>query len=76
MIEITNPCRSPLQAVVIGHRLLYWGEFAADGKALDRGDRRAVGLHGELQAGADGLAIDHDGAGSADAVLAPQMRCP
>ena len=33
----------------------------------------AVGLDGEHQAGPGGLAIDEDGAGAADAVLAPDM---
>ena len=42
-------------------------------QAFDGGQRRAVGLHSEHGAGADGLAVDQDGAGAADAVLAAEV---
>src|SRR5262249_49951216 len=43
-------------------------------EALDRRDPMAVGLHRIHQTGADRLAIEHDGACPADAVLAANMR--
>nr|GFD52666.1 hypothetical protein [Tanacetum cinerariifolium] len=38
--------------------------------ALDRGDRAAVILHREREAGEDALAIDEDGAGAAGTLVA------
>src|SRR5215216_6529812 len=43
-------------------------------KSLDRGDLMAVGLHRQHQAGTCGEAIEQDGAGAADAMLAAKMR--
>src|SRR3954451_7600014 len=43
-------------------------------KPLDGGDVVAIGLHREHQAGAHRLAVEPDGAGATDAMLAPGMR--
>ena len=63
-----------LQAVMIVHRLLQRMICAVlAGEAFDRRNRVIVRLHGEHQAGAHRLAIEKDGAGAADAVLAADM---
>ena len=43
-------------------------------QTFDGADRAALGLHRKHQAGAHRLAVDNDGAGAADAVLAADMR--
>ncbi len=43
------------------------------GHPFDGGDRRSIGLDGEHQACSHGPAVDQDGAGSADAVLASEV---
>src|SRR5262249_35487932 len=43
------------------------------GQALDGADRASFRLHREHQAGTHGLAVEQDGAGAADAVLATDM---
>ena len=50
-----------------------WRPSAGD-EALDGAERAAVGLHGEQEAGADGLAVELDGARAADALLAADVR--
>ena len=47
---------------------------ALGGQAFDCRHARAVGLHREHQAGANGLVVDQHGAGTADAVLAADVR--
>ena len=60
--------------MVGAERALEVGELARPGQALDRLDRAAVGLDGEDEARADGGAVEADGAGAADAVLASDVR--
>ena len=59
-----------LEGVVRAERLLQRAPL----EPLDGLDLGAVGLHGEQQAGADGDAVEPDGAGAADAVLAADVR--
>src|SRR5215470_16713272 len=47
-----------LQAVLLGEALLHRVELAALLQSLDRGDARAVGLHGEHGAGLDRVAVE------------------
>ena len=55
-------------------RLLQRVQFAVLAfQALDGGERCAVGLDREHEAAADGLAVDQDGAGTADAVLTAEV---
>src|SRR5713226_7196843 len=54
-----------LQAVLLGEALLHRMKLAALLQALDRGDLRAVGLHGEHRARFDRVAVQHHGARSA-----------
>ncbi len=62
-----------LQAVVIDEGLLQRMQRLAIGEPFDGADLPAVGLDREHQAGADRLAVEDDGAGAADAVLAADM---
>ena len=63
-----------LQAVVVAERRLDRRQRAVGAaEALDGGDLGAVGLHGEHQARAHGLAVEQHGAGAADAVLAAEV---
>ena len=56
------------------HGLLDRMQFAvADRKPLDGGERMPVGLHCEHQAGTNRHAVEQDGAGAANAVLAADM---
>ncbi len=50
------------------------GELARVRQPLDGVDRAAVGLHREHEAAAHDLAVDANGAGAADAVLAADVR--
>ena len=63
-----------LQAVVLAERLLQRVERRRPRQPLDRRHLGAVGLHGEHQARARGLAVDQDRARAADAVLASDVR--
>src|SRR5712692_4436179 len=54
-----------LQTVLLGKALLHRMKLAALLQALDRGDLRAVGLHGEHRARFDRVAVQHHGARSA-----------
>src|SRR5579885_3179197 len=64
-----------LQAMIIAERLLQRVQRLAVGRdAFDRHDLVAVGLHREHQARAGRTAVEQNGAGAADAVLAAQMR--
>ena len=58
---------------MLTERLLQRVQPAVAHQPLDGGDLGAVRLHGEHQAGARGLAVDEDGAGAADAVLAADV---
>ena len=59
---------------MIVHRLLQRMQFAvAAGQPFDGRELVAVGLHREHQAGAHRRAVEQDGAGAADAVLAADM---
>ena len=49
-------------------------QLAVDGEALDGRDLGAVGLHGEHETRPHGVAVEQDGARSAHAVLAPEVR--
>src|SRR5207244_4000494 len=62
-----------LQAVMLAERLLQRMERAVGHQTLDRRELGAVGLHGQHQAGARGLAVDENRAGAADAVLAAHV---
>jgi hypothetical protein len=62
-----------LQTVVLGEGLLDRVELAVVGEALDGEDVGAASLDGEHEARLDGLAVDDDGAGAADAVLAADV---
>ena len=63
------------QAVVLVERLLQRMQLVRGGRdALDGEQIVAVGLHRQHQAGARRAAVDQDGAGAADAVLAAEMR--
>src|ERR1044072_1813602 len=53
---------SALQAVLLGEALLHRMELAALLQPLDRGDLRAVGLHGEHRARLDRVAVEDHGA--------------
>ena len=59
---------------MVHESLLHHMQVVAFRQALDGADLLAFGLHGEDQAGAHRLALDDDGAGAADAVLAADMR--
>ena len=59
---------------MLAKRLLERVELAVLHEALDRQDLRAVGLDGEHDAGARGLAIEQDRARAADPVLAADVR--
>ena len=63
-----------LQAVVLVERLLHRVQLAVGGQALDRGDRGAVGLHGEHRARLHRLAVEVDGAGAARRRVAADVR--
>src|SRR6185437_5094375 len=63
-----------LQAVMVHERLLHRMQVIALRQPLDGADLFAVSLHGEHQARAHRRAVDDDGAGAADAVLAADMR--
>ena len=62
-----------LQRVVFREKLLQRMHLAALRQAFDRADLGTVGLDGEHQAGAHGLAVDHHRTGAAHAVLAADM---
>src|SRR5258708_3381936 len=63
-----------LQAVMLAEAVLQRGQAARLGRdALDGADLGALDLHGEREAGAAGPAVDLDGAGAADSVLAADM---
>ena len=71
--EHARCAEAALKRVVLVKGLLERMERAVHHQALDGDELGAVGLDGEHQAGPGGLAIDEDGAGAADAVLAPDM---
>jgi hypothetical protein len=48
-------------------------QLAVLGKPFNRGDLMTIGLHGEHEAGTNRRSIEKDRAGTADAVLAPDM---
>ena len=63
-----------MQAVVVAERLLQRMQLVgAGGDALDGQHLVAVGLHRQHQAGARRAAVEQDGAGAADAMLAAEM---
>ena len=62
-----------LQCVMLVKCLLQRVQLLALGKTLDGQQLGAVGLHGEHQAGARGLAVEQDRAGAADPVFAADM---
>src|SRR5262245_53650019 len=62
-----------LQAVIVDEGLLQRMQHVALCQALDGADRPALGLHRKHQTRAHGLAIEQDGAGAADAVLAADV---
>ena len=66
------------EAALEGMGLLEGGldrvEAVERGEALDGAQRATVGLDGEQQAGADGLAVELHRARAADAVLAADVR--
>ncbi len=62
-----------LQRVALLERGLQVGDFAGIGQAFDGFDLGAVALHRQHQAAAHDLAVDANGAGAADAVLAADM---
>src|SRR6185437_12822796 len=55
-------------------RFLQRAHLADFSQAFDRVDSATVGLHREQQAGSRAVAIDRYGAGTADAMLAADMR--
>ena len=55
--------------------LLHGMKLAVHGQALDRRNRRAVGLHGEKRARLDGLAVEEHRAGATNACFAADV-CP
>src|SRR5205807_4266205 len=63
-----------LQAVLVPEGALQCIELTLGSEALDGAHILAVCLDGEHQAGACAMAVDKDGAGAADAVLAAEMR--
>ena len=63
-----------LQRMVGVEGLLQRGERVAVGEALDRGDGRAVGLHGEHGAALHGDAVEVHGARAAAPGVAPDVR--
>src|SRR5439155_16992384 len=63
-----------LQPVMLAERLLQRVELAVAHQALDRAELGAVGLDGEHDARARGLAVEHDRARAADPVLAADVR--
>jgi hypothetical protein len=66
--------KSALQAMVIDESLLQRMQLVAGRQALDRAYLFSLRLDGKHQAGADHLAINDHSAGTADAVLAADMR--
>ena len=62
-----------LQAVALPEGLLQGWSSSAAAQRLDGGDRVAVRLDGEQDAGADRLAVEQDGAGAAHPVLAADV---
>jgi hypothetical protein len=73
---VQNPRRAEaaLQRVVLVERLLQRRELFGVGQSFDRLDGAAVGLHRQHQAAAHDLAVHADGAGTAHAVLAADVR--
>src|SRR3954463_4104270 len=63
-----------LQAVVLPEGLLHGVQLSVLRDALDRGDRRPVGLDGEQRAGFDRAAVEVDRAGAALAGVAADLR--
>src|SRR5215470_3455767 len=58
---------------MIHEGLLHWMQLFAVGEALDSPNLFAVRLRGKHQAGAHRLAVDDDGTGAADTMLAADM---
>src|SRR5262245_44845132 len=63
-----------LERVAVRERLLQRAERALDRESLNGGQLRAVDLGREHQARAGGGSVHEDGAGSADPVLAADVR--
>src|SRR3954466_14651663 len=63
-----------LQSVMLMEGRLQWMQRAASRDPLDGDDVGAIGLHGEHDARARGLAVEEDRAGATGAVLATDMR--
>jgi hypothetical protein len=59
---------------MVPERLLQRVQLIAGGEPLDSAHPRTLGLRREHQAGAHRLVVDQHGAGTADAVLAAEMR--
>jgi hypothetical protein len=68
----TGRAKSTLKRMVLAKRRLQGRQFIA-GESLNRHHFLTVRLRGEHEAGANGLAIHKDGAGSADTMLARKM---
>src|SRR3984893_19116362 len=63
-----------LEPVLGPEGLLHRMQAVGGGDALDGGDTPPVGLHGQHEAGAGGVAVEPGGARAADPVLAAQVR--
>jgi hypothetical protein len=72
--EYARRTETTLQGMMVAKRFLQGVEALVGRQALDCCNLAAVRLHGERQAAARRLAIEEDGARSADAVLATEMR--
>src|SRR5579875_3576932 len=70
----TGRAEAALQTMMIHEGLLHWVERLAVRETFDRADLLTLRLHREHQAGPDRFAFHDHGAGSADAVLAADMR--
>ena len=73
-IRMPGRAEAALERVVALERLLERREQRVARERLDRLHRRAVGLDREQAAAAHGDAVEPDGAGAADAVLAADVR--
>src|SRR5579859_338858 len=65
--DLARRADAALEAAVIDEGLLQRMQLLALGHALDRGDPRAVHLHGQRDAGGDEAAVEQHGAGATDA---------
>ena len=72
--EDAGGAEAALQGVMLPEGLLQRMEIAVRRQPFDRLDRRAVGLNREQKAGPDRCAVEADGAGSAHAMLAADVR--